>query len=176
MPHSPDRPHNPVPDTQLQGGPVSTLIPCSLHAQPSSLPLLQAEPHCLLLAGHVSQAVWAAGRRLAGPASLAECRLRRCTLPLVPNTLQQYPAPWAVVIPTQQSWFAGPTTLIELPDPAPKLSININTGWLCRRAILLTAPAGRAAVGLEEQLTYVDLAIRAMAARLQGVPDAHGMS
>ena len=30
-------------------------------------------------------------------------------------------------------------------------------------------------MGLEEQLTYVDLAIRAMAARLQGVPDAQGM-
>ncbi len=66
-------------------------------------------------------------------------------------------------------------TLIERPDPAPNPSTYPKTGWLCRRAILLTAPAGRAAVGLEEQLTYVDLAIRAMAARLQGVPDAQGM-
>ena len=68
-------------------------------------------------------------------------------------------------------------TFVNLPDPAPDPQADFNSkppARLRRRAILLTAPAGRAAVGLEEQLTYVDLAIRAMAARLQGVPDAQG--
>ena len=78
-------------------------------------------------AGQAEQAAWVAGRRLAGGASLAECRLRRHTMLLI----------------------------------APAV------GRASGRARLPTAP-------LEEGLTYVGLAVHAMAARLQSLPDAQG--